>query len=232
MPKRIYRKNFLEKLPAGSKLVALPSKWGNPYTIPEDGDRPTVVGKYRLWIESQPEMIERARRELRGLDLACYCTLDELCHADILLEIANSGEVTAQVEPIKKKQERREAIARQAIQAGDLMTESGHDRMPIELMSGDYQDWIDESSMREKWIVSLGAAGVTLRQFNSYAWAAVKNGLLVFDKGPGITCGLSGCGELIKPVDFDERVARFLNPDEVKPKRKKKHKPQQPGLFA
>ena len=131
MPKRIYRKNFLEKLPAGSKLVALPSKWGNPYTIPEDGDRPTVVKKYRLWIESQPEMIERARRELRGLDLACYCTLDELCHADILLEIANSGEVTAQVEPVKKKQERREAIARQAIQAGDLMTESGHDRMPI-----------------------------------------------------------------------------------------------------
>ena len=231
MPKRIYRKNFLEKLPAGSKLVAKPSRWGNPYTIPEDGDRPTVVGKYRLWIESHPEMIEGARRELRGLDLACYCTLDELCHADILLEIANSGEVTAQVEPIKKKQERREAIARQAVLAGDLMTESGYDRMLIELMSGDYQDWIDESSMREKWIVSLDAAGVTLRQFNSYAWAAVKNGLLVFDKGPGIACGSSGCGELIKPVDFDERVDKFLNP-EVKAAKPAKQKPQQAGLFT
>jgi hypothetical protein len=110
MPKRIYRKNFLEKLPAGSKLVAKPSRWGNPYTIPEDGDRPTVVEKYRLWIQSQPDMIERARRELRGWNLACYCMLDELCHADILLEIANSGEVTAQVEPIKKKKRQQPGL--------------------------------------------------------------------------------------------------------------------------
>ena len=29
------------------------------------------------------------RRELRGRDLACYCALNEPCHADVLLEIAN-----------------------------------------------------------------------------------------------------------------------------------------------
>ena len=29
------------------------------------------------------------RRELRGRDLACYCPLDEPCHADVLLAIAN-----------------------------------------------------------------------------------------------------------------------------------------------
>jgi hypothetical protein len=28
-------------------------------------------------------------RELRGHDLACYCPLDEPCHADVLLAIAN-----------------------------------------------------------------------------------------------------------------------------------------------
>jgi hypothetical protein len=27
--------------------------------------------------------------ELRGRDLACYCPLDEPCHADVLLEVAN-----------------------------------------------------------------------------------------------------------------------------------------------
>ena len=27
--------------------------------------------------------------ELRGKDLACYCPLDEPCHADVLLELAN-----------------------------------------------------------------------------------------------------------------------------------------------
>jgi hypothetical protein len=33
--------------------------------------------------------VEDAQRELRGKDLACYCSLDEACHADVLLEIAN-----------------------------------------------------------------------------------------------------------------------------------------------
>jgi hypothetical protein len=29
------------------------------------------------------------KRELRGRDLACYCPLDEPCHADVLLAVAN-----------------------------------------------------------------------------------------------------------------------------------------------
>ncbi len=30
------------------------------------------------------------RRELAGKNLACWCRLDQACHADILLEVANS----------------------------------------------------------------------------------------------------------------------------------------------
>jgi hypothetical protein len=33
--------------------------------------------------------VEDVKRELRGRDLACYCPLDESCHADVLLAIAN-----------------------------------------------------------------------------------------------------------------------------------------------
>lgn len=32
---------------------------------------------------------DKLREELRGKDLACWCGLDELCHADVWLEIAN-----------------------------------------------------------------------------------------------------------------------------------------------
>jgi hypothetical protein len=32
---------------------------------------------------------ELARSELRGHDLACWCTLAQRCHADVLLELAN-----------------------------------------------------------------------------------------------------------------------------------------------
>lgn len=31
------------------------------------------------------------RRELAGKDLACWCPLDQPCHADVLLELANGG---------------------------------------------------------------------------------------------------------------------------------------------
>jgi hypothetical protein len=34
--------------------------------------------------------VEAARAELRGKNLACWCPLDRPCHADILLEIANT----------------------------------------------------------------------------------------------------------------------------------------------
>jgi hypothetical protein len=33
--------------------------------------------------------VDDVRRELRGRDLACYCPLDEPCHADVLLAVAN-----------------------------------------------------------------------------------------------------------------------------------------------
>ncbi|MBM4480356.1 DUF4326 domain-containing protein [Rhodococcus hoagii] len=32
------------------------------------------------------------RAELAGRDLACWCPLDQPCHADVLLEIANAAE--------------------------------------------------------------------------------------------------------------------------------------------
>ena len=34
--------------------------------------------------------IERIQRELRGKHLMCWCSLDQPCHADVLLELANA----------------------------------------------------------------------------------------------------------------------------------------------
>lgn len=35
--------------------------------------------------------LEEIKRELRGKNLCCWCRLDQACHADFLLEMANSG---------------------------------------------------------------------------------------------------------------------------------------------
>ena len=80
-----------------SVYVGRPTKWGNPYshlwsaypgTI-HVNSRAEAVDLYRKWIFSHPELLEAARKELRGKNLTCWCAPHQ-CHADILLVIANA----------------------------------------------------------------------------------------------------------------------------------------------
>lgn len=44
-------------------------KWGNPFKIPQDGDRETVIAKYQNWLLNTPEgqtLLEQAKIELEG----------------------------------------------------------------------------------------------------------------------------------------------------------------------
>jgi hypothetical protein len=68
--------------------IGRPSKWGNPFVIGRDGDRDTVVDKYETWVRGQPLLLEAIKRELRGVDLVCFCA-PQRCHGDVLLRIAN-----------------------------------------------------------------------------------------------------------------------------------------------
>lgn len=74
--------------PKDAVYVGRPTDFGNPFTIGKDGNRNSVITKYEYWLSSQPELIDRAKRELRGKDLVCWCA-PARCHADVLLKIAN-----------------------------------------------------------------------------------------------------------------------------------------------
>jgi uncharacterized protein DUF4326 len=68
------------------------SPFANPFVIDRDGTRETVIARYRVWLLAQPALVARARRELRGHDLGCWCKQEDVevaCHGDVLLEIAN-----------------------------------------------------------------------------------------------------------------------------------------------
>ena len=41
--------------------------------------------------EYDAQHLDLLRAELAGHDLACWCPLDQPCHADVLLELANRG---------------------------------------------------------------------------------------------------------------------------------------------
>ena len=86
MPK-VYNKRA-KNVPADAVYVGRPTKWGNPYVIGEDGTRAEVVRKYSILLDDNPEIKDAARDELRGKDLVCWCA-PHLCHAEVLMEIAN-----------------------------------------------------------------------------------------------------------------------------------------------
>lgn len=76
--------------------IGRPSEWGNPFSHLERsaaafrvGTREDAIREYEKWLRAQPELMARARRELRGKVLGCYCK-PLPCHGDVLARIANS----------------------------------------------------------------------------------------------------------------------------------------------
>lgn len=67
--------------------IGRPSKWGNPFEIGKDGDRGTVIRKYREWVVTQPHLMA-ALHELQGKVLGCWCS-PKACHGDVLALLAN-----------------------------------------------------------------------------------------------------------------------------------------------
>lgn len=108
MPVRLQRQRTKGwRAPEGAIYVGRPSKWGNPWKVGQtywrqDGlpwhiwDRQSAVLAFRFWLidildptRADCASVREALAELRGHDLLCWCPLDQPCHADVLLEIAN-----------------------------------------------------------------------------------------------------------------------------------------------
>ena len=92
------------RLPPNTRCVDRTTRFGNPFVGPDAADL------YRKWMtgKMRAEEFERKKQrtsymmhfdrknilkcdvpELRGKNLACWCKLDQPCHADVLLELAN-----------------------------------------------------------------------------------------------------------------------------------------------
>ncbi len=102
-PKRVQlRRTKGWRKPEGAVVVSRPSKWGNPFTV--------AGARNAGFTGSQAELNARCAgmfgnamlrglpvvawhlehiSELRGKDLLCWCALDQPCHADTLLDLAN-----------------------------------------------------------------------------------------------------------------------------------------------
>lgn len=98
MPIRIQRKRTRGwRMPPNTVYVGRPSFWQNRYKI---GTHSNTLGReirtneeavrlYRDVIWNEPHIQGYVRERLRGKNLACWCALDQPCHADVLLDLAN-----------------------------------------------------------------------------------------------------------------------------------------------
>lgn len=116
MPRRVQRKRVKGwRMPANTVSVCRPGKFGNPFKPDECREagytgtdleiKQRCVDAFRAWLVHpdgwlnwQGDEAEQRKAEildglesLRGKNLACFCKLDEPCHADVLLELANSS---------------------------------------------------------------------------------------------------------------------------------------------
>lgn len=85
------------RLPPATCCVTRPGKWGNPFDTADEFE-----GAFEMFSQSQeiPDWMDRRKgeqmidivanvRQLRGFKLACWCELDQPCHADTLAREAN-----------------------------------------------------------------------------------------------------------------------------------------------
>ena len=100
-PKRIQRQRTKGwRMPEGAVYVGRPTRWGNEFTpdMLDMHDRPLgldrAIDLYRISTlrfieEGDSRDVYAWLQPLLGRDLACWCPLDQPCHADVLLELAN-----------------------------------------------------------------------------------------------------------------------------------------------
>lgn len=73
--------------------IGRPSEWGNPFVIGKDGDREYVILKYKLWLNTQPQLLRQVHT-LKGKTLGCWCDTGQKCHGDILSNLSVSKYVS------------------------------------------------------------------------------------------------------------------------------------------
>ncbi|MEO1188992.1 MAG: DUF4326 domain-containing protein [Pseudomonadota bacterium] len=95
------------RMPPNTVVVSRPSRWGNPFVIGRHGNRDECVTRFTQLLNgvihhgpdlpsetAQQDYLRHLREHgwsLVGKNLACWCPLDEPCHAETLIHHLRLG---------------------------------------------------------------------------------------------------------------------------------------------
>jgi hypothetical protein len=103
-------------MPSDTVSVARPGRWGNPFFVSKWRDAATCVAlfenavngiwnpatsahvpaawqgyeEHAKWLSTMQQHPRELLGKLKGKNLACWCALDQPCHADVLIRLANA----------------------------------------------------------------------------------------------------------------------------------------------
>jgi hypothetical protein len=84
--------------------IGRPGPWGNPFShLPGTlarfrvSSREEAVSQFRDWFQAQPDLVARAKRELKGKVLGCWCKPSS-CHGDVIAAVVDGLEVERKAE--------------------------------------------------------------------------------------------------------------------------------------
>jgi hypothetical protein len=77
------------RMPPNTVKVDRTTRFGNPFPLTAARSRSNALAAFADYLERRLAEEPRFLDPIRGKNLACWCSLDEPCHADILLEAAN-----------------------------------------------------------------------------------------------------------------------------------------------
>jgi hypothetical protein len=112
------------RMPPNTVIVSRPSRWGNPFKVggwvrDVRGGLPVKIADADMAVKlfagqfypcaATDNVLVTIRGALRGKNLACWCKLGEPCHADVLLELANTSPRVAGEPP--SQDERKDGAA-------------------------------------------------------------------------------------------------------------------------
>ena len=84
------------KMPPNTISVARPHPMGNPHRVgfcPTCGvthTREEAIEEFEEMFKDNPFLVAMVEQAIAGKNLACWCRLDQPCHADFLLRLANA----------------------------------------------------------------------------------------------------------------------------------------------
>jgi len=155
----LFNQYHRHNVPTDAVNIMRPGKWGNPFSVGNDGTRDEVVAKHWALLMEDSKLRQQVRAELKGKDLVCCCW-PRRCHGDNLLKVANATDevVDSWVQAHRLSLEKLKALATRFVTVRqDLRKAKSHSRIDSETFT----------ETVEALLVDGGAIAVTLHQMKT-----------------------------------------------------------------